>query len=464
MRGVDDADLDRAGLLMQDARNMGVQPTWPEAIQRATNGGTGLADLQRVVEGSADGGAIMRQFMSQRPGQVRAAGNQQIGLLAPGPQPDAVRTGLAAQRVAADSVSEVETAINTATRPYYRAAEPQTLDPARFAPIGASPAFQVGLRELRNDEILGPRFANMPDNSIAVIDEVTKRVRDMGTVAGRRGENFRAGVIGDAARDVRTAARTANPDYDTALTMQSHARRDILDPVQQGPLGRIAETNDVRSQTGALFPDRPPANMDANVADAVHRMAQRDPDAAAALLRNHAATLFSENTARLTGGANEFGGAKFSAALIGNEQQARNLEAGIRALPDGDMRWTGFRRFLDVMETTGERQRIGSRTSFNTELVGDLKRGGLVGEAASATTTGGLSLVPRLREAYQRYRLGEGTEQLARLFTDPAALPDLRGLLRAPRGSPNELLFAGRLTAIAAQGANSGNLPARPIP
>jgi hypothetical protein len=64
--------------------------------------------------------------------------------------------------------------INTATRPAYQAAEAHALAPADFDPIAHDPAFQASLRRLRDDEVLGPIYHGQPDNSVAVIEAVTK--------------------------------------------------------------------------------------------------------------------------------------------------------------------------------------------------------------------------------------------------------------------------------------------------
>jgi hypothetical protein len=114
------------------------------------------------------------------------------------------------------------------------------------------------------------------------------------------------------------------------------------------------------------------------------------------------------------------------------------------------MRWDGFRRFLDVMEATGQRQAPGSQTAFNQAIQEELKRGGLIGEAASAATTGGLKIPSRLTKWYEELRLGRNTEQLARIFTDPAAEPILRQLVRTGGTGPRAQALALRLTYIGA--------------
>ncbi|MDN3628014.1 hypothetical protein [Methylobacterium isbiliense] len=50
-----------------------------------------------------------------------------------------------------------------------------------------------------------------------------------------------------------------------------------------------------------------------------------------------------------------------------------------------------------------------------------------------------------------------GTEGVARILTDPRALPDLRALVKAPKGSRNAEVFTTRLIAL----ANGGSSPVR---
>ena len=159
-------------------------------------------------------------------------------------------------------------------------------------------------------------------------------------------------------------------------------------------------------------------------------------------------SVFNEATQRLQSGANEFGGAKFAAVLTGNPQQKANLEAAIRALPEGEVRVQGFNKFLEIMEATGQRQRQGSPTASNLQMEGSLKSGGKIGEAASLAAGGLLKLPERIRQSYERYRLGQGTEELARLFTDPAALPVFRQLAREAANTSKAQALTARLIAI----------------
>jgi hypothetical protein len=98
------------------------------------------------------------------------------------------------------------------------------------------------------------------------------------------------------------------------------------------------------------------------------------------------------------------------------------------------------------MAATGRRQRIGSQTSFNSELQAQLKSGSVVGETA---VTGGVKLPQRLRDAYQSWNLGRNIDEVAQLLINPDAVGPFRALANAPSGSAKAIAAATRLVALA---------------
>src|SRR5205085_5306660 len=70
------AEHAQGAALGQRAQAFGVPLSGPEAIQAATNGGTKLGDLLRVVEHSPRGGDVLPRFFGARPGQVDEAVNR----------------------------------------------------------------------------------------------------------------------------------------------------------------------------------------------------------------------------------------------------------------------------------------------------------------------------------------------------------------------------------------------------
>ena len=131
----------------------------------------------------------------------------------------------------------------------------------------------------------------------------------------------------------------------------------------------------------------------------------------------------------------------------------------MRALPEGNLRWEGFRRFLDVLETTGQRPQPGSMTSFNQEIARDLKAGGVAGDVATAAKTGGLSLVKRFTDFRERLNLGQNTQQIAAILTRPDAGRVLARLAREPAGSGKAGVLVLRLTYMGRQAASRSASP-----
>lgn len=226
--------------------------------------------------------------------------------------------------------------------------------------------------------------------------------------------------------------------------------------VEASPLGRIARAPHVKAAIDALFPMKPLAGAPQEVTEAVRRMATSNPAAARDLVRMHLETEFAEATQRMPGGPNQAGGAKFAARIRGNALQREGIEAGIRALPNGEAVSGGFSRLLDIMEATGQRQGVGSRTSFNNEALADLRQGGMAVEAGKMAATGGLKLPTRIKDMLDRWQLGENTDELARLMISPEGGRRLAQLATAKPGAATIALL-NRLTALAARGAQSGD-------
>ncbi len=252
--------------------------------------------------------------------------------------------------------------------------------------------------------------------------------------------------------------------------------REGLARVEGSPLGQLAtQAPEVEHAVRMLFPLKPGANTHVELASAMQAVARNRPTAARDLARYYLETVFNEATQQVKGIAAQYGGAGFASAIRGNAQQRHNLEAVIRALPEGDMRWAALDRMLTTLEATGWRPQKGSDTAFNIAIQKRLETGkgplaaavtdaavggiagasvggpgGLIGGAAVGAKRGGSS-------AWAERQRDINGEAIARIFTDPLALPDIRSLSKAPAGSRNAELFTQRLLTL----ANGGASPAR---
>jgi hypothetical protein len=433
-KDVTEVELTAAQKLMDDARAAGSQVTLPEALQQVTNGRTtGLANAQRVVEQSRQGGPILSKVMADRAGNNAAMVDRELssglGPLPASPYEVAPKVQAAAEK----EVTSVRQGINDKAKPFYDASRATEIDPATFSTIQANPSFQAGLKAVRNDPILGPTIAGLPDNAVGVIDAVKKQLDDMGNAAGMAGERFKAGEIGKGKSEMLGAADTAAPDYATARAIGAEGREIKLNPLERAPTGQLAEADTFGKQSKILFDTNPLPGSEKQVGQAVASVVKTDPVAAQNLVNMKIRQSFDEATQNLASGPAQFGGPKFVAGLTGNGQQRKNLEAAVRALPNGDVVWQGMNRMFNVLEAQGRRQPTGSQTEFNKLLNKDMSSGG-VGDIAALMASPG-KWWGAAQDAYQQFKYGKNTELFANLFTSPEAVRELRKIAQLSPGS-----------------------------
>jgi hypothetical protein len=245
------------------------------------------------------------------------------------------------------------------------------------------------------------------------------------------------------------------------LEIGQRGREQFLQPLLDGPLGKIAAKPDTAKAIRVLFPSNPLPNSHNEVFDAVSVLAARNPWAARQLVRAHAEQTFNEATRSLQSGANQFGPANFAKAIVGNAQQRENLRAAVEALPNGQELWQGFDRFLEIAEATRYRQTIGSKTAFNDAERKALSAVNLGREAIKTGASPGKwwSIVS---DKVDKWALGRNLDELARIFTDPNSAPLLRRIVRMPPASNEAGAVAARLIAQSAQSANKKTEPGRP--
>jgi hypothetical protein len=442
--------VEQASTLIDDAAARGVTLTWDEALNQVTGGAVNLGNLRRGVETQLEGGATMNAAMSQRPAQVDAAARGQFNQIAP-PTNNPSSIGRAVGETAEEAVDGVRQNINRLSQPYYDAAQTVLLGPAEMAQVRALPGYAEAMAAVQGNPQLMRNIQGLPENSVGFLNEVKKQLDTMGQNAAgqfnpQRNQQVASG-LGQDATAVRQAAMDASNDYQRALYIQQQGRERVLQPIMDGPLGKLANRDQTTRQAiDALFPSSPVAGSAEEVTRAVGALAQRSPGVARQLVRAHAETTFNEAAQNLQAGANQFGGAKFAATIRGNPQQGQNLEAAVRALPQGDDVWTGFNRFLEILEATGKRPQMGSPTAANQAVQDTLKAGGAASEVGNAILTAGTKIPGRLRQAYERYQAGRNSAELADILLNPQSVGLFRALAREQVAVPAMVGLATRLT------------------
>lgn len=466
--GVTPQQIDAAEQLFQRAYQAGQPMSRAEALQAVTQGRTGLGDLQHTVEGM--GG--MRDFYAARPAQNEVAARQAFGGIAPQAAADPFQLGPAIGSSAERIVTDVRQAINRATRPMYDAAGQHLVPQQVHAAMMSDPLFAQTVNMIRHDPALNANVRAASDRSVRMYDEVAKQLEQRSQNAAQplnpqanQTVSAVTGSLGSDVKDIAIASDRAAVNgpsaYEAALANQARLRQQYLEPLLNGPIGKIAgRDTGTQKAINVLFPTSPLPNSAGEIGQAVGALSARNPMVARQLVRAHAEGLFNEATQRLSSsGPTQTGGAKFAAIIRGNPQQAANLEAAVRALPNGDQIWPGFNRFLENLEAQQFRQAIGSRTAFKIPGVEDLKSGGLANNAAQIVATGGFKWPQKALQGIQNWNVGRNLDELARVLTDPAAGNYFRSIATAPRGSTKALALTARLAVMANSGARVERRP-----
>jgi hypothetical protein len=452
--GITEPMVVQADRLMQEAAQRGIQLAWPEALSQVA-GRPVLTNMMRHLEASPQTEGQMAAFFGDRAPNVEGAVRQELGNIAPvNPNPSSV--GPAVGRAAEGTLEDVRGAINNAARPFYQSAETVLLDAPTMERVRALPGYQAARDAVRGDPQLNRYVANLPEESVGFLNEVKKQLDNAAQHAAEplntQGRNMQRsagfGQDATAVRDIASSVPTSTA-YPTALAIESVGRERFLQPLLDGPLGKIAgRDTTTKNAIDALFPRNPLPNSQNEISTTVSALAHRNERAARDLVRAHAESTFNEAARDLQTGPNQANGAKFAVAVAGNPQQRANLQAAVEALPNGQQRWQGFNQLLDVLEATGTRQGVGSRTAYNAEINKAQGAGGLARDAAKVGANPTRLLQP-LIDRYDQWKLGRNLGQLATILTDPNSANMLRAIARAPVDSSQAISLATRLVTYA---------------
>lgn len=474
-RDVTPQQLDQMEELFQLAQRQGTPISRAEALQAVTNGATGLGKLQHTAEGM--GG--MRDFYSQRPAQNQAAAARSFDELSPASAHPS-QIGPAIGGASENLVTDVRAAINRATRPMYDAAEQHLVPRQVHTAMMADPLFAQTVNNIRRDPELNAVVRAASDRSVRMYDEVAKqletRSRNVGQPLNPQHNQTASAVTGNLGGDVKDIAIAADraavngpSAYEAALANQTRLRQQYLEPLLNGPIGKLAgRDTTTRKAIEVLFPSQPLPNSADEISQAMTALVARQPTAARELVRSHVEGVFNEASQRLaTSGPSQGGGAKFAAVLMGNLDQAANMQAAVRALPNGDQLWQGFNQFIRVMEAQQFRMPAGSLTAFNQPGVAALKNGGALNNAAQVVGSGGVKLPQKVMDAIQNWNVGRNLDELAGLLTRPDAATTFRQIVETPTRSAKATALMARLTYLATsstEGRDRLRRPAKPRP
>jgi len=439
-RAVSDVTDDefRAAEGLANRANVAGQPLMKsEAIQAVTGGRTNIGDAARVIEGTSRGGNVITPFVNARPAQQQELANRAFDTISPRTATPAY-AGAQLQEAAGDALNRIKGQINSMATPYYDALKQVHLPQGDYAALASNPTYVKALGVLRGNDELNRAYAALPDNNLAVVNEVVKQMDTLANNAVPNPANpysnaTLAGIRGGSRADANTVAGGYSADWRTARGIESAGRDQVLGPLQAGPLGDIAATNNPISQSSALFN----AKHEAEAAAAARLLSQQNPDATNRVVR---AGLENKFTAAQRGDPSvplnrapgaELAGAAFAKKLRDNPQVARSVLAAVENTA-GPQAAQELSNALDLMGVTGWRVPVGSRTAFNAGALADDLSSSLLTSAPKLA----LNPFTGLRDTLTRANLGRNTQNLAEILVGQGDWGTMRRLSRAANNAP----------------------------
>lgn len=464
--------LQQAQNLMDDAAARGVPLTGPEAIQQVVGGQTRLGTLQRAVEQSPAGEAVMRPMLAARPEQVRAAGQTMLG--------DVFGTPVTPENAMNRTQGAAEGMITQAVRERTAQSGPSFQDAAgQEKNIAGLDDFLKNLDErirLAGNSDLGRALGDYrkrltvepnaqgqtllgPLNTVN--REVARKLQlkydpTMGALNEGLNPNI-GGELGPLNKQLTDILANTSPDY--AGGLQKHiAASPAVERLTEGPVGRLAQGASGAPDTALKrmadeFLD-PELARPQTIRQLAADIGKADPTAVRDLVGTRLRNMFDKATADLQSGPNPWGGAGFVKDVMGNPQSRANLQATIETLPDGKQLWKGWQNFAQVLQATGKRLPRGSDTQVNLGVEKQLREGGnLVQGAANVDLSRPLGMLGGQKLNDLIYNAN--SRKLAEVFTDPRAVEKMKELaVTGPQSRRAELLAAELL--------NLGNAVQRP--
>lgn len=247
--GSDLTPVDKAAMrdLSATADRSGVPLNIPELARAAAPGrAAGIESAYGYNTGMKGGGIEARNFDQTRIPMIDKAVDGIKKVIGGGPA-----TGVDAQRAAKDAINKAERMVSASAKPLYDAAA-DTKVPFDFrGPENAT------LRDARKATNKIPEIkATIKDkdpNSIAVLDQISKRMEPFIHRAETQGDPNLAGLRIDQKKRLQGAMDTASPDYAMARDTVSQGRSSMVEPLEAGPLGKIAGTTNPGTQAKQLF-------------------------------------------------------------------------------------------------------------------------------------------------------------------------------------------------------------------
>lgn len=418
--------LTAAERLQQMSFNKKMPITSIEAIQQVTGGRTNLPTLQRQIEGTPASAPYMAEFMGNR-GEETLSTLQKMF-----PQTTRERLGTQTQRAAESTMAKTQTELSVSPAGQaYESVKSKAIPPSWMTNLeNESAVIAEASKAVDNVAAYQDLLKGYKGNSIARIEAMRQYLADKYDTLASAAQGKVTGEMrayDQARKKLLEKADSQIPDYKTARENYFKAKEQIVAPVQESPVSKIARENDVSIQFAEVFAKNPAAvNLTPQkVTITIKALGQADATLPKDFLTQYMRSSLEQvesQTSRAAGTT----GAKFANTIVKNTTQRENLRAAFKEVygESGDRAVNGLNNLIDILEAQGRRLPVGSPTA---------EKGMIAAETMSNVAKATKNPLESLGKLYQTIFYRKDYENVAKAITSPDGVRILENMAKASK-------------------------------
>lgn len=211
-------------------------------------------------------------------------------------------------------------ALQEKARPFYKAAESQTVKPNIFNNLTKDGNIQKALEKVTNSSEYKDELKGYAPNSVKVLDLVKRSLDDKIGTATRMGQNDRARVIGKSRDKLVNKLDDLSPEYNKARSIYSE-EMPAVKAIKEGEIGKIANLKDTQlKNAGKIIFD--PSETDIKVLGKIRdEFMKENPDAWKGIIKDEMQRKISTKNLGKTGNH----GSNFYDNVLANDRQYKQF-------------------------------------------------------------------------------------------------------------------------------------------
>jgi hypothetical protein len=419
-------DMSSAERLQQMASREGMPVTSVEALQQVTGGRTNLPALQRQLEANPASAPLMAEFMGTR-GEETLSTLQRMF-----PQTGRERLGTEAQRAAEKTLARTQTELSTSPAGQaFESVKSKAIPPSWMKNLeNESAVIAEASRTVDTTATYQDMMKGYKGNSIAKVEAMRQYLKDKYDTLGGQSPGTVTGEMrayDQARKKLLDKADSQIPDYKAARENYFQAKERIVAPVQESPIAKIAENNEISMQFAEVFAKNPAAvNLTPKkVTMTMKSLAQADAALPKDFLNQYMRSSLEQIESQATRAAGTTG-SRFANTIVKNSTQKENLRAAFKEVygESGDRAARGLNNLIDILEAQGRRLPAGSPTAEKTMIAA---------ESVSTVAKAAKNPLEAIGTLYQTMFFRKDYENVAKAITSPEGIKILENMAKASK-------------------------------